>query len=77
MGTTASESRVTHIGDVAGMVWRALSDEGPMTTTKLVKAVREPRDSVMQAIGWLAREGKVVINEDRRGHLVSLCENGQ
>jgi hypothetical protein len=77
MGTAVSQSCVTHIGHVAGIVWRTLSDQGPMTTTKLLKAVDEPRDTVMQAIGWLAREGKLEINENRRSHLVSLCENGQ
>ncbi len=77
MGTEVSEACVAHIGQVAGIVWRTLSDKGPMTTTKLLKAVDEPRDTVMQAIGWLAREGKVAIDEDRRSHRVSLCENGQ
>jgi Winged helix-turn-helix domain (DUF2582) len=28
----------------------------------------------MQAVGWLAREGKVDITETKRGRVVSLCE---
>jgi hypothetical protein len=39
---------------------------------KLVKAVGEPRDTVMQAIGWLAREDKLQIEEEGRSRIVSL-----
>lgn len=63
---------ITRIGETAGMVWRTLADNGPMTMAKLVKAVGEPRDLVMQALGWLAREGKIAIEEDSRKRMVSL-----
>jgi len=77
METAASVSCVEGIGATAGVVWRTLSDNGPMTVARLVKAVDEPRDRVMQAIGWLAREGKLDISESHRGHLISLRENGR
>ena len=47
------------IGETAGEVWKALVEKGPMTFAKLVKAVGAPRDVVMLAIGWLAREDKI------------------
>jgi hypothetical protein len=75
MGTTTSDSCVVRIGSTAGNVWQILSDQGPMTMTQLVKAVDEPRDTVMQAIGWLAREGKLDIVPKQRSYIVSLCEN--
>ncbi len=65
-------SCVAQIGEVAGLVWQALSEQGPLSLAKLVKAVDQPRDLVMQAIGWLAREGKVTINDEGRNRLVSL-----
>ncbi len=65
-------SCVPHIGDVAGVIWRILSENGPITTTKLVKAVDEPRDTVMLALGWLAREEKVNIDDEGRNRKVSL-----
>ena len=43
-----------------------------MTMAKLIKAVGEPRDNVMQALGWLAREDKIDIVEDGRSCVVSL-----
>lgn len=70
--STSSCSCVAEIGQVAGSVWRVLSEDGPMTMAKLVKAVGEPRDSIMQALGWLAREDKVTIEEEGRSRVVSL-----
>ena len=54
------------------MVWTALSEHGPLTITKLVKMVKQPRNIVMQALGWLAREDKIEIAEEGRKRLVSL-----
>jgi hypothetical protein len=71
---TATENSicVVQIGAVAGQVWHALEEEGPLSMAKLVKLIDAPRDSVMQAIGWLAREDKLDIEETSRGRVVSL-----
>ena len=63
---------LTSIGETAGAVWRILSEKSPMTMAKLVKGVGEPRDAVMLALGWLARENKIDIEEDGRSRVVSL-----
>jgi hypothetical protein len=60
------------IGDTAGLVWQILSTQGPMSMAKLVKTVGQPRDQVMQAVGWLAREDKLEIREERRTRIISL-----
>jgi len=72
MATVAPDSLVAEIGDTAGEVWKMLVDNGPMSLTKLVKAIGRPRDMVMQAIGWLAREDKIWIEEEKRSRVVSL-----
>jgi hypothetical protein len=72
MATASSTSSSTDIGATAGVVWKQLSEKGPMDLTKLVKAVGEPRDAVMQAIGWLAREDKLVFEENGRKRMISL-----
>jgi hypothetical protein len=72
MTTEPSASLVASIGVMAGVVWTTLSKNGPMTMAKLVKAIGEPRDSVMQALGWLAREEKINIVEENRSRVVSL-----
>lgn len=71
---TATERSILQIGEIAGAVWRVLSDQGPLSTAKLLKAVDSPRDLVMQAVGWLAREDKIVI-DDSRSRVVSLRQN--
>jgi len=72
MATATSLSCVDQIGETAGAVWRLLDQRGRLTMAKLVKGVGEPRDVVMQAIGWLAREDKIWIEEERRSRFVSL-----
>ena len=62
------------IGEVAGITWQVLVEKGPLSMAKLVKAVGEPRDTVMQALGWLAREGKISIDDEGRNRMVSLQE---
>lgn len=71
MATATQPSVVAQIGEAAGAVWHALDHEGPMSTAKLIKTVDLPRDMVMQALGWLAREDKVTI-DDTRNRVVSL-----
>ena len=72
MTTTSENDPVLQIGNTAGMVWKQLTENGPMSMAKLVKAVGEPRDSVMQALGWLAREDKLSIEEEGRSRIISL-----
>ena len=72
MATATPVSCVPRIGEVAGVIWRVLSENGPVSTTKLIKAVGEPRDTVMQALGWLAREEKIDIQDEGRNRMVSL-----
>jgi hypothetical protein len=72
MSTASPVSHVAQIGETAGVVWSVLSENGPLSMAKLVKAIGEPRDVVMQALGWLAREDKIWIEEDGRTRMVSL-----
>jgi hypothetical protein len=65
-------SIMLQIGETAGRVWQALSDDGPLSMAKLVKMAGEPRDTVMQAIGWLAREDKITLEDQGRSRIVAL-----
>ena len=67
-------SAVQQIGETAGAVWHALDENGSLSLAKLVDQVGGNRDVVMQAVGWLAREGKIEIAETKRGRIVSLRE---
>jgi hypothetical protein len=72
MATVAPVDLVAQVGQTAGLVWQALSEHGAMTPTKLLKLVPAPRDLVMQAIGWLAREDKLVIDDQGRTRTIGL-----
>jgi len=60
------------IGDTAGAVWKVLDKDGRMSLTQLGKKVKAPKDAVMQAIGWLAREDKICLEDTGRGRMISL-----
>jgi hypothetical protein len=72
MTTVTPISCVAQIGETAGAVWRILAENGPVSLAKLVKSVDQPRDTVMQALGWLAREDKIAIEDEGRSRIVSL-----
>ncbi len=72
MGTENGMSCTDMIGETAGAIWHALDKNGQMSLTKLGKEIEAPRDVVMQAIGWLAREEKIAIEEKGRTKLISL-----
>jgi len=72
MSDASQVSCVTQIGETAGLIWSALSEQGPLSMAKLVKMIDRPRDTVMQALGWLAREEKIEIEEEGRSRLISL-----
>ncbi len=73
MATVVDDSAVQQIGETAGEVWQLLNTSGPLSMTQLIKQVDAPRDVVMQAVGWLAREDKLRIEEEGRRKTVDLA----
>ncbi len=72
VNNTSASSAVHQIGEAAGAVWKSLNKHGPLSVAKLAEATNVNRDLFMQALGWLAREDKIEINESKRGRIVSL-----
>ena len=73
MATVESASLIDQIGETAGEVWHTLLEHGQLTITQLTKEIDAPRDRVMQAIGWLAREDKIRVEEQARKKVISLA----
>ncbi len=73
MATATFNSCVERIGETAGAVWRVLAEDGPANVTNLVKATGQRRETVLEALGWLAREDKISIEEQGRSRIISLC----
>ena len=65
------------IGSWAGLVWNALSATDTVGLKQLKKITKLKDKEVFAAIGWLAREGKIVIlpnEEDEKDILFQLVQ---
>ncbi|MBD5379860.1 MAG: winged helix-turn-helix domain-containing protein [Bacteroides sp.] len=63
------------IGLWAGSVWSALNEADALGMKQLKKISKLKEKEIYAAIGWLAREGKIVINEnpdDEKDYIFSL-----
>lgn len=60
------------IGATAGKVWEYLSNNGPSSVTKITDETQIISKDVQRAIGWLAKEDKLVIEVKGRNETVSL-----
>jgi hypothetical protein len=60
------------IGNAAGKVWQALNAKGSVAKAQLGKVTGLSNDQVNQAIGWLAREGKVSVEKTAKGDALKL-----
>ena len=69
------EKMITEIGIVAGDIWHYLDQNGDVLLSILVKAIDKPRDNVLMSLGWLAREGHVILQKINGDYTVSLRKN--
>ena len=75
MATLEATSCIDQIGETAGDVWHLLAEENePVSLAQIAKRIDQPRDVIMQAVGWLAREHKILIEENGRTRYVTLCD---
>ncbi|MFH1411501.1 MAG: winged helix-turn-helix domain-containing protein [Candidatus Omnitrophota bacterium] len=66
---------ITAIGIVAGEIWEYLDKTGSsVPLEELVSGIERPRDAVLMSVGWLAREGHIVVEETVGGRTVKLVQ---
>ena len=63
---------ITEIGIVAGDIWHFLDQHGEVTLSVLVRGIDKPRDNVLMSLGWLAREGHVIVQQTDSEYKISL-----
>lgn len=63
---------ITEIGIVAGEIWHYLDNHGEVPFSTLVTGINQPRDLALMSVGWLAREGHVIVKEEGRDYRVWL-----
>lgn len=66
---------ITEIGIVAGDIWHFLDQHGEVSLADLIKGIEKPRDNVLMSLGWLAREGHVVVQQVSGEYRISLRKN--
>lgn len=66
---------ITEIGIVAGDIWHYLDQHGEVTLSDLIQGIDKPRDNVLMSLGWLAREGHVIVQSPDLDYLISLRKN--
>ena len=54
---------ITRIGITAGEIWHYLDDHGKVEFDELYRALTAPEYVILMSIGWLAREGHVILEE--------------
>ena len=62
------------IGFVAGAIWQALSARGEFSLAQLKREVKGKTPLFDWAIGWLAREDKIVITPEKHSFRIRLKE---
>ncbi len=62
----------TKIGEMAGRVWKALGEREEIAVSRLPQILKEKGEIVYQALGWLAREGKIDFHKKEGKTFVSL-----
>lgn len=60
------------VGENAGEVWRLLSEKGPQSLAEMKKILNVPKEHLNFAVGWLAREDKIEITQEKKDSRVRL-----
>lgn len=63
---------ITEIGIVAGEIWHFLDQHGEVSFSDLVKGIDKCKDTILMSLGWLAREGHVILIQEGEDYKVSL-----
>ncbi|MGE5235633.1 MAG: winged helix-turn-helix domain-containing protein [Acidobacteriota bacterium] len=66
---------VKDVGTAAGKVWQFLHANEKASLSAIEKGVDAPASMIHMALGWLAREGKLVIEQEKRSILISLSHS--
>lgn len=56
---------ITNIGIIAGEIWHYLDEHGKVKLSELVAGLDKPSNIVLMSLGWLAREGHVLLDGEQ------------
>lgn len=61
-------------GTNAGKVWNVLKEKGALSASAIAKQTQLKLNEVFGALGWLGREGKIQIIDDKKGTKYKLID---
>ena len=67
---------ITEIGIVAGEIWHHLDQYGPAVFSTVLMGIDRPKDLALMSLGWLAREGHVIVRSQAGDLHVALRRSG-
>ena len=63
---------ITEIGIVAGDIWHYLDQNRTCTLNQLAQDIDKNRNVVLMSLGWLAREGHVIMEAEGADYKITL-----
>ena len=63
---------ITEIGIVAGEIWHHLDTHGDVRFSQLVTGIDRSKELILMSLGWLAREGHVIVRQEGQDFHVAL-----
>ena len=63
---------ITEIGIVAGDIWHYLDQHKAATLSEVVKGIDKSRNVALMSLGWLAREGHVILEDTGNDYKITL-----
>ena len=63
---------ITEIGIVAGDIWHYLDQHKNCTLSQLASGIDKKKDVVLMSLGWLAREGHIIMEESGSEYKITL-----
>ncbi len=67
---------IIDIGIVAGEIWHYLDEHGEAMFSNVVKGIGRPKELALMSLGWLGREGHVILHPESNDMRVSLRKPG-
>jgi hypothetical protein len=67
---------IINIGIVAGDIWHLLDEKEEVTLSSISSQIEQPRELILMSLGWLAREGHIILKKEDEDYKVSLRKKG-
>ncbi len=68
---------IIEIGIVAGHIWHLLDEKDEATLSLMSSQIEKSRELILMGLGWLAREGHVILKEEAGDYTATLRKKAE